>query len=259
MMGIDFYKGTSPVLHFTVAALDGSRTLELEVRRLIHGGRTARARNVSLLDDRDREAGGRSVEPPAAVAFLVPTFNATTSSKIAMYDHENYSEAEVAILTDDDGTRYVTVGSDHTDRDLELTGGSAKSRLAAPKVMAPTAWVYDEVKGHWDELVIRSHVYRDGEPELCQEGTIGTLLPADAIFAVATRQIGLDDFRGSVLFCGTIPYVQGEAPFGHAWDLELLDPVMDRRLQHHFEVEVIWHRVPPYGSEHSDASVTAGQ
>jgi hypothetical protein len=247
-MEIDFYRGTSPILSFTVAALDGPQSLELEVRRLIHGGRTARVRNVRLLDNRDHEASGRDVGPPAAVAFLVPTFNATTTSKIAMYDRDNYSEAEVAILTDDEGTRYVTVGSDHIDRDLELGGGSAKSRLAAPKVMAPTAWLYDEVKSHWDDLVIRSHVYRDGQPELCQEGTIGFLLPADAIFAVATRQIGLNDFRGSVLFCGTVPYVQGEAPFGEAWDLELLDPVMDRRLQHHFEVEVIWHRVPPYAS-----------
>jgi hypothetical protein len=247
-MEIDFYKGTNPVLNFTVVAPGGSRRLELEVRWLIHGGRTARARNAGLLDEKDREVTGHGDGPPAAVAFLVPTFNATTSRRVAMFDNDNYSEAEAAILTDDDGTRYVTVGSDHTDRDLELTGGSPKSRLAAPKVMAPTAWPYDEVEGHWDDLVIRSHVYRNGKRELCQEGAIGTLLHPDAIFAVATKQIGLNDFRGSVLFCGTIPYVQGEAPFGKGWDLELLDPVRNRRLQHHFDVEVVWHRVPPHVS-----------
>jgi hypothetical protein len=244
-MEIDFHKGTNPVLNLTIVGVGEPRRLELEVRRLIHAGRTARARNIGLLDEKDREPAGQSDGPPAAVAFLVPTFNATTSHRVTMFDNDNYSEAEAVILTDHDGTRYVTVGSDQSDKHLELTGGPAKSRLAAPKVIAPTAWPYDEVKGHWDDLVIRSHIYSDGNPELCQEGAIGTLLRPDAIFAVAMRQIGLSDFRASALFCGTIAYVQGQAPFGKAWDLELLDPVADRRICHHFEVEVVWHRVPP--------------
>jgi hypothetical protein len=247
-MEIDFYKGTNPVLEFTIAAQDGSRKLELEVRRLIHGGRTARAANLSLLGDRHSLSDKRSSSPPSAVAFLVPTFNATTSSSIAMYDDDNYAEAEFAILTDQDRTKYVTIGSDHTDRNLELTGGSAKSRLIAPKVMAPTAWPYEEVKEHWDELVIRAHVYRDGESEPYQEGKVDAVLPPEAIFGVAAQQIGLEDYRGTVLFGGTIPFLQKERVFGSGWDLELLDPILDRRLQHHFEVEVIWHRVPPYGS-----------
>jgi hypothetical protein len=65
----------------------------------------------------------------------------------------------------------------------------------------------------------------------------------------AKAQTGLEDLRNSVLFGGTFPWLTGEFMWGPAWDLEMFDPVLNRTIKHHYEVEVVWHRVPPFPTE----------
>lgn len=245
-MRIDFYKGTNPVLHFQVQGLHAEHQLEFEVRNLIHGGRSTRTAAVQAQPTEDLESGLHKYPPLSAVAFLVPTFNATTSDHIFMYDNANSAEVEFVILTDNQGNQYVTVGSDHTDRDLERTAGPPKSKLVAPKVMAPVVWPYEEVKDHWDQIVMRAYVCRDGERVLYQEDTLATLLTPEALLETAKQQTGLNDLGGSALFGGSIAFLHPESLFGRGWDLELFDPILQRSLKHHFDVDVIWHRIPPY-------------
>jgi hypothetical protein len=55
---------------------------------------------------------------------------------------------------------WVTVGFDHTNRKAETIGVSLSKQLCA-KVIGKDAWRYDEVKDHWEALVLRSCA--DGE------------------------------------------------------------------------------------------------
>lgn len=247
-MKIDYHGGTNPVLEFRAKSLRSEKQLELEVMHLIHGGNTQRSRQKEIKRGRDLARWGKvhRYAPLGPVAFLVPTFNATTSHLIQMYDNANNAEVEYVVIIDQAAKIYASVGSDHTDRDLERTGGPPKSRLVAPKVVARDIWPYDEVKDHWHDLIMRAYVYRDDEPRLCQEETLKALLAVEDLIDITRRQTGLEDMRCSVLFGGTIPFLGRTFPRGRRWDLELFDPVLDRKIEHHYDVEVVWHRVPPY-------------
>jgi hypothetical protein len=247
-MEIDFYKGTNPVLAFTIRRLHEEYELWLEVKRLVHGGRSGREKSDVAKHVGDLESFGikHAYPPLGPVAFLLPTFNATTSHRIAMYDNANNAEVESVLLVDKHDNIYVTVGSDHTDREMERSAGPPKAKLLAPKVMASEAWPYEEVKDHWNDLVMRAYAYRDGEPDIYQDEKLGANFDPETLMENTRTQIGLDDLRSTVMFGGTIPSLKGEFVFGKGWDLELFDPVLKRSLKHHYDVEVVWHRVPPY-------------
>ena len=70
-----------------------------------------------------------------------------------------------------DGEMYVTVGSDQTDRDLE-TQSIEMVQAGYPDIFAPEVWRYSEVQDHWDQLVLRCWVTKDGERRLYQEATL---------------------------------------------------------------------------------------
>jgi len=246
---IDFYGGTNPILHFNVHTKQGKRlVLQLEVQHLIHGGRSGKDPEEVAKHVIDLESYGvkHKYPPLGPVAFLLPTFNATTSKRVEVYDNANNAEVEYVLLVDDRGKIYVTVGSDHTDREMEGSAGPPKAKLLAPKVMSSEAWLYEELNDHWDELVLRLYGYPSGSKELYMEGKAGTLRHPDDLMQDTHAQAGLKDLKNSVIFGGTLPSLTGGFMWGSAWDLELYDPVLTRTISHHYEVEVVWHRVPPY-------------
>ena len=56
----------------------------------------------------------------------------------------------------------VAVVSEHTDRKAETVGVTLSKQLCA-KPVGMTLWRYDEVKPHWDKLVLRSFVPDGGK------------------------------------------------------------------------------------------------
>lgn len=71
------------------------------------------------------------------------------------------------------------------------------------------------------------------EPGLCQEGRLDALLEPVQLLAEVERG-GLDAARGLV-FGGTLPTMGGFA-FGSHFEVELLDPVLERCLRCAYEV-----------------------
>jgi len=51
------------------------------------------------------------------------------------------------------------------------TASPCQSRCAE-KVVAPVLWELEEVTGHWDRMILRSHAWIDGARVLYQEGTL---------------------------------------------------------------------------------------
>ena len=59
------------------------------------------------------------------------------------------------VLVNVEGSLWVGVGSDHTDRGVE--GYSvAVSKQMCDKPLAPELWAFDDVAEHWDSLELRS-------------------------------------------------------------------------------------------------------
>lgn len=46
--------------------------------------------------------------------------------------------------------------------------------------LGSTMWPYNDVKNHWDEIEIRSFVFKD-RSEFYQEGTLHELLPLETL------------------------------------------------------------------------------
>jgi hypothetical protein len=97
----------------------------------------------------------------------------------------------------------VTVGSDHTDRKAEAIGVSLSKQMCA-KVICADAWLYGEVKHHWDKLVLRS--WADGE--LYQEGPVTAMRSPEELTKLYGGLV-----PGAAMFCGTLA-AKGRHPPG---------------------------------------------
>jgi hypothetical protein len=87
--------------------------------------------------------------------------------------------------------------------------------------------------------VLRSTVTTGGERVVYQESPLEILCTVNYMLGLL-RQADAP-FEGLVLFSGTIPTLGKSLLFPDSYDIELIDPVLERRLHHHYGVRV-WAR-----------------
>jgi hypothetical protein len=165
------------------------------------------------------------------VYYRVASSLLTTSTEIEVVGEATSGEVEFVLVKLEDGL-WVGLGSDHTDRGLELTSVALSKQLCA-KVVAPTLWRYEDLAPHWDQLVLRSWAHRDGRRDRYQEATVAAILPPDQLMALYEASVRLD--VGAALFSGTVAAIGGIAP-ADAFEMELEDSVLDRRMQHQYRI-----------------------
>ena len=126
---------------------------------------------------------------------------------------------------------------DHTDRKLETRSVAASKQICA-KVVGKSLWDCREVAAHWDQLIIRSYISEDGGGRrvLYQEGNLAQMLPPATLITGYKGEAGLP--VGTVMFCGTFPAKGGIRP-ALRFEMEIDDPVLKRRLQHGYSIEVL--------------------
>ncbi len=141
-------------LHFVVESITGKQKLVFPMRRLICAGWVGR--NRKALQAHIDELGQHGVPPPTRIPIYLnfSPYLATTSDGIDVITKESSGEVEYVILKEGDRT-YIGVGSDQTDRGFEKFSIPASKQMYA-KIMAPVVWPYQEIKEHWDQIVIRS-------------------------------------------------------------------------------------------------------
>jgi hypothetical protein len=130
------------------------------------------------------------------------------------------------------GQLWVGVGSDHTDREVE-TYGVTVSKQMCDKPIAPVFWAFEDIRDHWDKLILRSFITTDGNRQLYQEGTLDKMLaPKDLIH----RYTGGDHLpEGTMLFGGTFGAIGGirSSP---RFDFEIVDDVIGRKISHGYDI-----------------------
>jgi len=168
------------------------------------------------------------VKPPRTtpIFYRVSASLITSSDQIQVSGPDTSGEVEFVLLSKPDGL-WVTVGSDHTDRKAETIGVSLSKQLCE-KPIAKEAWKYDEVKPHWDKLVLRS--WADGK--LYQEGPVTAMrAPEDLMKRHPLKS-------GWAMFCGTLAAQGGIRP-ADVFRIELDDPVRKRKLSHEYRIHVL--------------------
>jgi hypothetical protein len=171
---------------------------------------------------RDQDAVRHHIEELAAIGVpepeTIPAFYPldvsllTVDRQIDVVGSATSGEAE-PVLIRANGTYYLTVGSDHTDRELEVTGIQL-SKAACPKPIASTIIELGSPPSlvDWDAIFVRSWV--DGE--LYQEGTLASMLPITEVLA-KWDQIANSADGAMVVFGGTRPLLDGTFRYGSDW------------------------------------------
>ena len=197
-----------------------------DVDELVIAGWTGR--DEAALRNHIRELEELGVKPPKStpIFYRVAADLLTTGNEIQVSGPDTSGEVEFVLLAKRDGL-WVTVGSDHTDRKAETIGVSLSKQLCA-KPIGKDAWRYDDVKDHWERLLLRS--WADGE--LYQEGPVTAMRsPEDLLSRYPLK-------AGWVMFCGTLAAKGGIRP-AKVFRMELEDPVRSSKLAHEYRITVL--------------------
>ncbi|ODQ37650.1 DUF2848 domain-containing protein [Burkholderia ubonensis] len=191
---------------------------------------------------RDAENVRRHIDELEAIGIAGPTATPTfyrvapslltTESRIDVVGPNSTGEAEYCIFSTN-GREYITVGSDHTDRELERFDVTLSKQVCA-KPVSTQCWLMDEVDAHWDQLILQSHATQAGNARLYQRATLDALLPPREL--LAGMRSPLED--GSFLFGGTIPVI-GELQGAESFRVELIDPVLNRVLTCEYRINIL--------------------
>jgi Protein of unknown function (DUF2848) len=198
----------------------------LNISELVIAGWTGRDETALKKHIRELEEIGVKAPKTTPIFYRVSANLFTHESAIQVSGPDTSGEVEFVLIRTDSELR-VTVGSDHTDRKAETIGVSLSKQLCA-KPVSRESWRYEEVKPHWEALMLRA--WADGE--LYQEGPVTAMRsPEDLLQRYALKP-------GWAMFCGTLAAKGGIRPARH-FAMELEDPVLWRRLRHEYRIEVL--------------------
>ena len=218
-------------LAFALETKTDKTPLMLPIRQAVIAGWTgrdpvARDRHIAEL-----EAIGIARPASTPIYYRIAARRLTTADFIEVSGSRSSGEVEF-VLFGARGRILVGAGSDHTDRKVE-TYGVTVSKQMCDKPIAPVLWDFDEVSGHWDRMILRSHAVIEGERVKYQEGTLDGMLPVSELIARGFGDGGLPD--GCAMFGGTFAAKGGIRPASR-FEFELEDPVLGRTIRHGYEV-----------------------
>ncbi len=219
-------------LSFDLTSSAGSETAQFSIGEAVIAGWTGR--DAEAVEKHIRELEKLGIQRPAStpIFYRVAAARLTTAGQIQVVGEESSGEVEV-ILVQQSGQLWVGVGSDHTDREVE-TYGVTVSKQVCDKPVAPVLWPYAEVAEHWDQMILRSYV--GNKKELYQEGPVAKMLPPTDLIARYTDSDSLSD--GTLMFGGTLATL-GEVQPSERFELELEDPVLNRRITHGYDIRTL--------------------
>lgn len=200
------------------------------IHSLVVAGWTGR--NLPALEAHIKELEALGVKRPKSVPIFYRNAASllTIGAAIEAVGDKSSGEVEFVLFALDDGM-WVGVGSDHTDRKAETINVSLSKQMCA-KPVGPKLWRYDEVKPHWEKLTLRSFVSDGGKRRLYQEGPVSNMRSPEELIKLYT---GGDKLKaGTAMFCGTFA-VHGGFSYGGAFEMELDDPVLSRKLTHSYK------------------------
>jgi hypothetical protein len=203
-------------------------TCRASIDKLIVAGWTGR--DVAGVEQHIAELTALGVKRPATTPcfYRLGANLLTNSAAIDVAGCCSSGEAEVVLISLPTGL-HVGVGSDHTDRKVEVYGVTVSKQMC-PKPVSRELWAFSEVEAHWDELILRSWVTRRGIRELYQEGPITKMLAATDLMERYLGHPGVLSV-GTAMYCGTLTVI-GAMGGGDCFEMELEDPRLKRRLQH---------------------------
>lgn len=205
----------------------GSNSRAVVMERAIIGGWTGRDKEAMEAHIAELEELGIPRPTTTPLYFRVSAANISIEDEIQVLGTESSGEVEFVVLQTNNSL-WVGVGSDHTDRQVETYSISVAKQLCE-KPIAPDFWPYDEVKAHWDQLIVSSYIVCDGVRELYQQATLAAMLPADELIKGYVAEQG-PLTEGTVMFGGTCAAIGGIRP-ADRFEYSIEDPILNRSIR----------------------------
>jgi hypothetical protein len=218
------------VLNVEVVTENGSAWKQIEIQRMVNAGYVGRDLDaVQAHVDELRKLG---VPAPSRVPMIFPVLCdiLTTNSHIDVIGDTTSGEAEFVLICDRDEI-FVGVGSDHTDRDLEIYS-LVNSKQICGNVLSDQVWPYAEVQSVWEDLILRSWVKQTPSSELVlyQEAALATIISPSDLMHLVKSQLTDSNMNGMAIFSGTVPLLTHETIYGAQFSAEMFDPHRGREL-----------------------------
>ena len=212
----------------------GSRQADVTFRRLIVAGWTGR--DVVAMEAHIRELEEVGIPRPARtpIFYRNAVLHLSTARVLEVTGDNTSGEAEF-IIANIDGEKWVGIGSDHTDRELEKQGITIAKQIC-DKPMGSDFWRYADVAGHWDELQLRATITEDGKEVVYQEGPVSKMRAPEELLAMFGKEDAGGGLRdGDAMMCGTLAAIGGIRPASR-FSCELIDPVLNRSISHAYDI-----------------------
>ena len=224
-----------PSLAFQLITNSDEKSVEVVVNELVIAGWTSRDKDAMETHMLELEAIGIPRPKSAPIFYRVSADQLTQNESITVIGEDSSGEVEFIVLSLSDGL-WIGVGSDHTDRKVEAYNVSISKQVCA-KPISTTLWRYDDLIGHWGDLILRSYAIDNGNSSLYQEGPVTTMLPAEELIGLYNSETG-DLAENTLMFCGTLA-VKGGIRSMDAFEIELEDPVAEKKITHHYAIETL--------------------
>ena len=220
------------MFNFFVNRVSGSKEITVQIPYMLNAGYAGRTQEKVREHIEELEKLG--VPGPTEIPILFPiTLNqATLAQHIDVQGEQTSGEIEF-ILLQHAGEWFVTVGSDHTDRELEKFSVE-KSKQACPNVLASCLWPVTEVLEHWDQIQLRAWVTKDRTRVLYQDETLAALLPFKVLLDFVRSKVA-GSLESIPIFSGTIATIEGLI-FADFFEMEMVDPVLNRSIRHQYSI-----------------------
>lgn len=222
------------LLNFSLHHSGSSHAAGVAIRQCVIAGWAGR--DLAAIEHHIEELAELGVPRPSAVPlfYRVAANQLTQDDTVQCVGPASSGEAEVFLFSHD-GAMWVSLASDHTDRALEAHSVALSKQLCV-KPVARDAWRFEDVAGHWDQLLLRSWIVENGAEVLYQEGPLASLQPPVVLLQKHFGQELIP--AGAGMTCGTVGAIGGIRP-APSFRMELHDPVLGRSIGHAYALECL--------------------